>query len=321
MLVFFNLYFVFLLRDRNLAYLLYFDFLLLLCILLFTASDCRKKRRHQTLKQELLQSKKLICREADLLPFDDLEIAEHDVQILEKQLQEQFNQNCDLQDYIARWCHEVKIPLAAALLIDEKIKDPQLRNSIKEQLERINQQVNSALLGCRLQSSLLDVQIRPVDLSDAVRTSVQNNRFFLIQNHFQPVLQVEPLTVFSDKEWLVYILDQLLANSIKYAGDNENPILKIQSGQRDGCIFLTIEDNGEGILDSDLRRIFEKGFTGSNRHNGQHKSTGMGLYMVSLITEKLGHEILAESEYGSFTRFTILFRDNRDFFHPILQEP
>ncbi|MCI7097593.1 MAG: sensor histidine kinase [Lachnospiraceae bacterium] len=321
MLVFFNLYFVFLLRDTNFVYLLYFDFLLLLCILLFTASDCRKKRRHQTLKQELLQSKKLICRETDLLPSEDLEIAGHDVQILENQLQEQFEQNCDLQDYIARWCHEVKIPLAAAMLIDEKIKDPQLRSSMEEQLERINQQVNSALLGCRLQSSLLDIQLRPVNLSDAVRTSMQNNRFFLIQKHFQPDIQVEPLTVYSDREWLVYVLDQLLANSVKYAGDAENPVLKIRSEQRSNCILLTVEDNGEGIPDSDLRRIFEKGFTGSNRHNGQHKSTGMGLYMVSLIMEKLSHEILAESEYGSFTRFTIIFRDNRDFFHPVLQKP
>ena len=98
MLVFFNLYFVFLLRDTNFVYLLYFDFLLLLCILLFTASDCRKKRRHQTLKQELLQSKKLICRETDLLPSEDLEIAGHDVQMLENQLQEQFEQNSDLQE-------------------------------------------------------------------------------------------------------------------------------------------------------------------------------------------------------------------------------
>ena len=132
---------------------------------------------------------------------------------------------------------------------------------------------------------------------------------------------MEPLTVYSDREWLVYVLDQLLANSVKYAGDAENPVLKIRSEQRSNCILLTVEDNGEGIPDSDLRRIFEKGFTGSNRHNGQHKSTGMGLYMVSLIMEKLSHEILAESEYGSFTRFTIIFRDNRDFFHPVLQKP
>lgn len=321
MLAFFNLYFIFFLHDRNFAYLLYFDFLLLLCILLVFAADFRKRQRQQTRKQEFLQLEELICRESDLPPFDSLEIAEHDVQILEKQLQEQFEQNCDLQDYIARWCHEVKIPLAAAMLIDEKIKDPQLRSSMKEQLERINQQVNSALLGCRLQSSLLDIQLRPVNLSDAVRTSMQNNRFFLIQKHFQPDIQVEPLTVYSDREWLVYVLDQLLANSVKYAGDAENPVLKIRSQQRSDCILLTVEDNGEGIPDSDLRRIFEKGFTGSNRHNGQHKSTGMGLYMVSLIMEKLDHEIYAESEYGSFTRFTIMFRDNRDFFHPILQKP
>lgn len=70
-------------------------------------------------------------------------------------------------------------------------------------------------------------------------------------------------------------------------------------------IRLFIEDNGEGIRESDIRRIFEKGYTGSNYHNGKYKSTGMGLYMADKIAGKLGHEISAESRYGEYTRFCV----------------
>lgn len=77
---------------------------------------------------------------------------------------------------------------------------------------------------------------------------------------------------------------------------------------------LYIEDNGEGIKDSDLKNVFEKGFTGSNHHNGKYKSTGMGLYLAHLIMKKLGHTITVESEFGCFTRVILGFRDNRDYF-------
>jgi len=77
---------------------------------------------------------------------------------------------------------------------------------------------------------------------------------------------------------------------------------------------LYIEDHGEGIQRQDIERIFDKGFTEANHHNGQYKSTGIGLYMVDMIVKKLGHEILVESEYGKYTRFQIKFYDNREYF-------
>ena len=68
-------------------------------------------------------------------------------------------------------------------------------------------------------------------------------------------------------------------------------------------MILWVEDYGEGIKDSDIRRLFEKGCTWSNYHNGRYKSTGMGLYMVSKIADRLGHKICVESEYGKGSRF------------------
>ena len=68
---------------------------------------------------------------------------------------------------------------------------------------------------------------------------------------------------------------------------------------------MIVKDLGEGIKDCDLRRIFERGFTGSSYHNGRYKSTGMGLYLARQIIERLGHDIAVESEYGKYTQFVI----------------
>ena len=75
-----------------------------------------------------------------------------------------------------------------------------------------------------------------------------------------------------------------------------------------------MEDRGAGIKEEELRRVFDKGFTGSNYHNGQYRSTGMGLYMAKLITNRLGHGLTVDSVYGEYTRFVISFADNREYF-------
>lgn len=305
----FNLYFIFLMRDRHIQYLLYLDFLLLVFFLLFTGIDCFTFKKMEKEKQFLLQKDDMIS--CLLSEFENKDIAEHDVQILNKQLQQAFNENCELQDYVAKVCHELKIPLAASLLIDENIRDIEIKKAMQEQLEKMNQQMNSMLLGCKLQSALFDLQIRKILLLDCVKTSVRNNQFFLIRKNFELDVQVGDLYVYTDPAWLVYILDQLLNNAIKYA--RENPMICIWAEQKKDSVQLFIEDHGEGIKDSDITRIFEKGFTGSNYHNGRYKSTGMGLYMVSKIVSRLEHEILVESEFGSYTRFCIVFKENRYF--------
>lgn len=297
----YNLYFIFLLPQVDMAYLIYLDVLLAVFSALLFGIDylgfCRKKKE----MSDSLQLNSMIYQN-----FPEIEgfiIAEHDTEVLKEQLNEQFELNCDLQDYIAKWCHEVKIPLSASLLMIEKIEDEKVRSSLKEQLERMNQQLKSALLGCKVQGSLFDIQIKSVSLSDCVKTSVHNNQFFLIKNHFQIEISVEEIYVYTDKNWFVYILDQIISNAVKYA--MAKPYLKIWSEQTNTSIQLYVEDHGEGIEACDIRRIFEKGYTGRSHHNGKYKSTGMGLYMSAKIAEKLGHTISVESEKDRYTRFLI----------------
>ena len=75
---------------------------------------------------------------------------------------------------------------------------------------------------------------------------------------------------------------------------------------------LHFYDNGIGIQKSDLAYIFDRSFTGENGRI-RSKSTGMGLYIVRNLCEKLGHTVNAESNQGKFTEITITFGKN-DFF-------
>ncbi len=309
LLIVFNLYFIFLMRDRNAWYLYYLDFLIFIFFLFFIGVDFGRYRKETREKKKLMQSDEMISLlSAD---FENKDIAEHDVRILQEKLQEQFGENCELQDYVAKWCHEFKIPLSAGLLMNEKIEDRELKKLMREQLERMNQQVSSMMLGCKLQSALFDLQIKRISLPECVKSSIRNNQFFLIQKGFSMNVHVEELLVYSDPAWLVYILDQLLQNAIKYV--RGEPEISIWTEEKEKQAKLWVEDNGEGIKDCDVGRIFEKGFTGSNYHNGRYKSTGMGLYMVSKIINRLGHEICVESEYGAYTRFCIIFK-HHDYF-------
>lgn len=308
----YNLYFIFLLPGVELFYLLYLDFLILCVLLLFFCLDILRRKNRIRKKKALLRQGYLICQEFE--DVEDSDIMAHDIGILEGQLQEQFQMNCELQDYIAKWCHEVKIPLAAALLMTDEIKEQHMKKSMQEQLEKINLQLRTALLGAKAQSSLFDLQIRKTSLAKCVRASVHNNQFFLIQHHFAIQLQIEEdVFVYTDISWLTYVLDQLISNSVKYA--RKSPTLIIDCHKEEDKTLLCVEDNGEGIKQSDIRRIFEKGYVGSNCHNGKYQSTGMGLYMVSVILGRLGHGISVESEYGKGCRFVIVFSDNREYFY------
>lgn len=254
----FNLYYVCLMKDRHIQYLLYIDFLLLVFLGISEGVECISFYKQEKKKKDLLQQEELIYQE--LSDFENNDVVEHDVRILENELQKKFDESCELQDYVAKWCHEFKIPLAASLLMAEKVKDAQLRTQMKGQLERMNWQISTMMQGCRLQSPLFDLQIKETSLEECVKESIQNNQFFLIQKGFSLDIDAKDVSVYTDKTWLTYILDQLINNAIKYtkAESEENPSLKIWINKTQNEVELLLEDSGEGIKDCDIRRIFIK---------------------------------------------------------------
>lgn len=92
---------------------------------------------------------------------------------------------------------------------------------------------------------------------------------------------------------------------MKFSDANKGEV-SIYSKVNENNIILTIEDNGVGISEKDLDRVFEKGFTGENgRIFG--KSTGIGLYLCKKLCDKLGIGISLSSKQGKGTRINIIF--------------
>lgn len=77
-----------------------------------------------------------------------------------------------------------------------------------------------------------------------------------------------------------------------------------ESGILGGAVYIHVWDNGMGISAGDLPRIFDKSFTGENGRM-HAKSTGMGLYIVKSLCDRLGHRIDVQSKQGDYTEFVI----------------
>lgn len=111
--------------------------------------------------------------------------------------------------------------------------------------------------------------------------------------------------VYSDSKWLGFIINQIIFNSIKYCSDKP-PVIQIKSKDMGDYVTLSITDNGIGIKPSEVNRVFDKGFVGSNGRM-RKKSTGIGLYLCDQLCLKLGIGIDIESEVGCYTTVLLHF--------------
>ncbi len=214
----------------------------------------------------------------------------------------------DYKDYIESWVHEIKIPITSAKLICENNKS-EITNKIDEEIEEINNYVEQALFYARLDQVSNDFMIRKINLADVVRNVLARNKKIMIQNNIKVEVKNVATDVFSDEKWLEFISNQIIINSIKYKKD-QNAVITISSIDNKENVHLKIKDNGKGIKESEINRIFDKGFTGTNGRN-QKKSTGIGLYLCKRLCEELDMNITAKSKENEFTEITIIIPRNK----------
>lgn len=208
----------------------------------------------------------------------------------------------DYKEYIESWVHEIKIPITSAKLLCENHKS-ELTSKIDDEMEEINNFVEQALFYARLDCVSNDFMIRKVNLEEAIRNVLARNKKSMIQNQMKVEINNIQVEAYTDEKWLEFILNQVIVNSIKYKkGKDSEVLIGIEENVRN--VKLWVQDNGIGIKSSELERIFEKGFTGTNGRR-QTKSTGIGLYLCQKLCEQLGMGIEAESKENEFTKITI----------------
>lgn len=213
----------------------------------------------------------------------------------------------EFKDYIEMWIHEVKLPIASMVLKCHNHKEVN-SNELLSIIRRLDNDIDQILYYMRSEITEKDFIISEVSLKDIVRSVSLKNKDDLLENKIELEVNIDNECVYTDKKWMEFILNQIISNSIKYKKEKDS-FIKITSNISEDKVNLIVYDNGIGISKGDIKRVFDKSFTGKNGRD-KIKSTGMGLYIVKNLCSKLGHNIYIESALDEYTKVIIEFGKN-----------
>lgn len=205
----------------------------------------------------------------------------------------------DLIDYYTLWVHQIKTPISAMRLLLQSEENTQ-NSELSLELFKIEQYVEMVLQYLRLNSYSSDFIFKKWDLDEIVRQAVRKYAKMFIGHKISLNYTELNCQVLTDEKWLVFVIEQLLSNALKYTKEGSISIYMENTDSK----TLIIEDTGIGIAPEDLPRVFEKGYTGYNGH-ADKKSTGIGLYLCKRIVKNLSHTIEIQSQVGKGTKVKI----------------
>ena len=258
---------------------------------------------------EELDEKYLITEIIKTPNFLEGQIFKNSLEQIDKSMLENVNKykymTEDYKEYIELWIHEIKIPISASKMVIENNKNA-ITKSIDEELDKVENYIEQALFYARSNTVEKDYYIRKVVLKEIVNESIKKNKSSLIQEKISIDIHDLDIEVNTDNKWIVFILNQIIQNSIKYR-KKENSVIEIYANQGKENVILYIKDNGIGIKQGEITRVFEKGFTGTNGRLSNKKSTGIGLYLCKKLCNKLGIGIELNSVQNEGTEVKLVF--------------
>lgn len=186
----------------------------------------------------------------------------------------------------------------------------EITERIDEELDKIENYIEQALFYARSHTVEKDYYIKKIKLKEIVNESIKKNKNILIEE--KVILNLYDLEneVNTDSKWIIFILSQVIQNSVKYKKKDSNLKIDIYSKKQKENVVLYLKDNGIGIKKGEVERIFEKGFTGTNGRYCNKKSTGIGLYLCKSLCEKLGILISGTSIENEGTEISLIFPKN-----------
>lgn len=271
-----------------------------------------KKRYYDELQKTIdeLDEKYLITEIMKTPNFIEGKILKNILGQVDKSMHEQVNKykylQEDYKEFIELWIHEVKLPLTTSKMIIENNKNKVTR-SIEEELDSIENYVEQALFYARSSAVEKDYYIKKCNLKDIVNESIKKNKTSLIEEKVDINIHDLDNVVSTDSKWIVFILGQIIQNSVKYRNKKSLLNIEVYSEPKKDNTVLNIKDNGIGIKKEEISRVFDKGFTGTNGRLAGKKSTGIGLYLCRNLCEKLGVSINVKSTDSVGTVVSLVF--------------
>ena len=217
------------------------------------------------------------------------------------------------RDFVANVSHELKTPIGALGLLSEAIlgakdePDEVVRFATRMQNEskRLADLVQEIIDLSRLQSSDPLQKAFAVEVSDAVREAVSQAQFSSEQRNITlEIGEVEDATVIGDRDQIVTAIHNLIENAVNYSPeDTKVSIVTKRSGD---LIEISVTDQGIGIAEPDLARVFERFYRVDPARSRLTGGTGLGLSIVKHIALNHGGDVKVWSKVGVGSTFTLL---------------
>lgn len=226
------------------------------------------------------------------------------------------SENEEKSNFLAIMSHELRTPLSSIIAFTDiweksvRAKDPgeeKLVREIKDNSVMLLNMVNNTIDVARLEAGRLEVQIDDVDLVDVVNAVFAVAEPLAIKQGIalsKTVDQRVPV-MRSDGEALRKIILNLVSNALKFTDEGGTVSVDARLAEGGHAVVVRVADTGIGIAQRDREQVFSK-FTqaGSQRATGSAGS-GLGLFLVKSLTEKLGGRVAVDSEQGRGSVFTV----------------
>lgn len=213
------------------------------------------------------------------------------------------NEKNDLEEYFLLWTHQIKTPITVANLILNKKSGPDVKK-LKEEMFYIEEYTNMAINYIKLTDRATDMDIEKVDLDKVIKTLLKKYSLIFINKRISLDYEDTNVEVIADSKLLSIMIEQILSNALKYT-EKGNITISFDKERNS----LSIKGTGIGIRDEDLVKIFDRGYSGFNGRVN-HKSSGLGLFLVREISKILKLRVEVKSKLGQGSEFLIIFPTN-----------
>ncbi|ATH60890.1 MAG: sensor histidine kinase [Staphylococcus sp.] len=225
--------------------------------------------------------------------------------LVTKQKKQIKSTEASLTDFV----HDIKTPVTALKLLIEKENDGTRKRALLFEWTCINDMLDRHLFLTRLESQNKDMYYEHVDLKRLVIDEIQISRYISQAKGIDFELNFETsYKVYTDTKWCRMMIRQIISNAVKYS---EHSTIHINGTLIKNHVALNIKDEGRGISQKDLPRIFDKGFTSTSNRN-ETTSSGIGLYLVQNVKEKLGITVHINSEMQKGTSVQFIFPNQNE---------
>lgn len=241
-------------------------------------------------------------------------------------LNEEKQNNVEFRRFISQFIHAMKTPVTVINLAvqkgesliagqeeeenDENGEFAGVLEDISGENQRQLDMLNNILDYLRIKEFSRDYTPVPADLYQELTKVINGRKRSFIYHNIRPELLSNgggKAEILTDLKWNAVMLDQIISNAVKYSGSaDEMKKIDFSIDILANKTVLSIRDYGIGIPEHDMPKLAEPFFTGENGRK-MKGATGIGLYMVKLISESLGHEVDIRSQPGAGTTVSIIY--------------